>query len=228
MDDYDRENRFSRRKKIWLTMIPPLVFAVVVWLVFLVDYSDAVSFRFSRLGIYPRQVSGLWGVVFSPFVHASFPHLLSNTLPLLILSWMLFYFYGQIAFRSFALLWLLSGLFTWIIGRDSYHVGISGLIFALAFFLFFSGIFRRHIPLVAVSMIVAFAYGSMVWSIFPFAEILDERVSWEAHLSGAVSGLLVAVAFRRRGPQKPPETWDEEDDETENLGSEAAGESTVQ
>src|SRR5690554_2988618 len=115
-------------------------------------------------------------------------------------------------------LWVLSGSVTWIIGRDSYHVGASGLVFAILFFLFFSGLFRKYITLVAVSMIVAFIYGGTLWSIFPIAEMVDASISWEGHLSGAVSGLLLAVIFRKQGPQKPEEIWEEEyEDESEEI-----------
>ncbi len=218
MENQNNAPAITQKKRIWLALIPSLFFVIIVWLVFLIDYTNVFPFYFPRLGIYPREISGLLGVVFSPFVHSSFSHLLSNTLPLLILVWMIFYFYSQIALKSFVGLWLLSGLFTWIIGRDSYHIGASGLIFAIAFFLFFSGIFRKYIPLVAVSMIVAFAYGSMTWSIFPLAEIVDEQVSWEGHLSGAISGLIIGIIFRKFGPQKPVVEWEEEDDigEAEN------------
>lgn len=206
------------KKRIWLALLPSIVFVVVMWIVFAVSVSDVLNFSFSRLGILPRDLNGLKGILFSPFIHSSLSHILSNTLPLIILMWFLFFFYSNIAFQTFFYLWFLSGLITWIIGRDSPHVGASGLIFAMAFFLFFSGLFRRYIPLVAVSMIVAFAYGSMTWSIFPFAEIVDEQISWEGHLSGAVSGLIIAIVFRKFGPQKPIIEWDEDDDEDiENL-----------
>ena len=186
---------------------------VLVWVAFLIDHTRIFRFNLSLLGIYPRQLNGLAGILFSPFVHGSFSHLISNTFPLLVLFSLLFYFYNQIAFKSFAFLWLLSGFFTWLTGRNSYHVGASGLIFALVFFLFFSGLFRRHIPLVAVSMVVAFVYGSTVWSIFPITEYIDVNLSWEAHLSGAAAGLFVAFVFRSRGPQKPALLWEEEDED---------------
>ena len=212
--------RNIEKKRIRLALLPSIIFVVIVWLVFAVDVADVTLSSFSQLGILPRDITGLKGVLFSPLIHSSLSHILSNTLPLFILIWFLFYFYSKIAFKTFAYLWLLSGLFTWIIGRDSHHVGASGLIFALAFFLFFSGIFRRHIPLVAVSMIVAFAYGSMIWSIFPIAEIVDERVSWEAHLSGAISGLIIALFFKKHGPQKPLPEWSEEEEEEEEEEAE--------
>ena len=99
----------------------------------------------------------------------------------------------------------------WIIGRENWHIGASGLIYSIAFFLFFSGIIRRHIPLIAVSLVVAFIYGSMVWHIFPWQ--VQDPVSWEGHLSGGFIGLVLAVYFRNQGPQKPVKVWEEESDE---------------
>ena len=213
MDDAIVKTERLQKKRIWLATIPALVMCALIWLIFLIDFSQVLRFNFSLLGIYPRQWIGLSGVVFSPFVHGSFSHLISNTVPLLILITLLFYFSNQIAFKSLVYLWLLSGFFTWIIGRNSYHVGASGLIFALVFFLFFSGLFRKYIPLVAVSMVVAFAYGSTVWSIFPITEYIDVSLSWEGHLSGAIAGFIVALIFRNQGPQKPETFWNEEEND---------------
>lgn len=215
-------NSFSvEKKRMWLAVIPSILFVSLIWLAFLVDKAHLFTRDFSILGILPRTTRGLWGIVFSPFIHGSFSHLLSNTLPLLILITFLFYFYSKIAIKSFIFLWITSGFLTWIIGRDSYHIGASGLIFSFVFFLFFSGIFRRYIPLVALSLVVAFIYGSTVWSIFPFSEYIDADISWEGHLSGTISGLIVAFVFRKYGPQKPEKEWEEEDneedEEKENL-----------
>lgn len=219
MDNATIHTERWQKKRIRLATIPALVICVLVWLTFLIDYARIFRFNFSLLGIYPRQLNGLAGIVFSPFIHGSLSHLVSNTFPMLVLFSLLFYFYNQIAFKSLTLLWLLSGFFTWLIGRNSYHVGASGLIFALVFFLFFSGLFRKYIPLVAVSMVVAFVYGSTVWSIFPITEYIDVNLSWEAHLSGAAAGLIVAFVFRSRGPQKPEVLWEEngEDDNDETV-----------
>lgn len=203
------------KKRMWLALLPSIMFVTLVWLAFIVDHAGLFGDNFSRWGIRPSTVSGLRGILFSPFIHASFSHLLSNTLPLLILIWFLFYFYSRIASGVFVSLWLLSGFITWLIGRGSMHVGASGLVFAILFFLFFSGIFRKYIPLTAVSMIVAFIYGGIVWSIFPVSELVDPSISWEGHLSGAISGLLLAVVFRKQGPQNPPERWDETDEDME-------------
>lgn len=197
---------------MWLALLPAMLIVAIIWLSFMITHAGVSDWNYSSLGIKPGDVSGLKGIIFSPFLHTSFSHLWSNTLSLLILIWLLFYFYSRIAFSTLLYLWVLSGAVTWVIGRDSYHVGASGLVFAILFFLFFSGLFRKYIPLVAVSMIVAFIYGGTVWSIFPITEMVDASISWEGHLSGAISGLLLALIFRKQGPQKPVETWEEEND----------------
>lgn len=201
---------------MWLALLPSMVWVILVWLAFVIDEAGLVEGGFSRWGIMPREWGGLKGVLFSPFLHSSLSHVWSNTLPLLILTWFLFYFYSKIAFRAFVYLWLTSGLITWAIGRGAYHVGASGLVFALLFFLFFSGLVRRYIPLVAVSLVVAFIYGSTVWSIFPLTEWVDATISWEGHLSGAISGLVFALVFRNEGPQKPPTPWEDDDEMDED------------
>ena len=211
------------KKRILYALVFPLLFVTILWLVFAIEHS--FDFDFSRFGVLPRRVEGLWGIVLSPFLHSSAMHLFSNSVPLVVLGWCLVYFYRDLGYKVFPLLWLLSGVLTWCIGRDAWHIGASGLTYSLAFFLFFSGILRRHIPLMAVSLIVVFLYGSIVWAMFPVAEIVDSTISWEGHLSGAISGLCCALVFRKQGPQKPiieeePEDEDEENDELQVTNGE--------
>lgn len=207
----DKMKFFFEKKRMWIAAIPMLIFVALIWIVFAID--NAFDLHFYKWGIYPLKTFGLPGVVFSPFIHSSLSHVFSNTLPLIVLIWCLWYFYSEIAFKSFLLLWFASGLLTWIIGRESWHVGASGIIFSLSFFLFFSGIFRKHIPLIAISLVVAFLYGSNVWNMFPVTMQVDPRLSWEAHLSGGISGLIIAIVFRRSGPQKPEIIWEEDDED---------------
>jgi len=105
-----------------------------------------------------------------------------------------------------------SGFILWIIGRDNWHVGASGWIYSLAFFLFFSGLIRKHIPLIAISLIVAFIYGSMIWHIFPWQN--QDPVSWEGHLAGGFVGVVLSVWYRNSEPQKPVQIWDDDTDES--------------
>jgi len=203
------------KKKILYALFFPALFIIILWLILLVKSIWIADWN--HLGIYPGKAGGLWGIITSPLIHADVKHLFSNTVPLLILSWCLFYFYKDLGYIVFPVLWILSGFFTWITGRESWHIGASGLTFSLSFFLFFSGLFRRYIPLMAVSMIVVFLYGSTVWSMFPVTEIVDPSISWEGHLSGAISGFICGFIFRKDGPQKPePEEEDDEEDEENN------------
>lgn len=208
-------------KRIRLAIVPSIVVLVILWLVHLMNISAIFNFNFYKLGIYPLRTSGLIGIICSPLIHSSFSHLISNSIALLILLTLLFYFYSEIAFKSMFFIWIISGFLTWIIGRSSFHIGASGLVFGLIFFLFFSGILRRHIPLAAVSMIVAFVYGSTIWSVLPLTAYIDITLSWEAHLSGAIAGFVVAFSFRKEGPQKPEINWDE--DENEEIDSDDIG-----
>lgn len=180
---------------------------------------EALNANWRELGIYPREPYGLLGILTSPLIHSGIPHMINNSVSILILGWILFYSYKDLGLSVFAVTWIFSGIITWLIGRESWHVGASGLTFALSFFLFFSGVFRKHVPLMAASLIVVFLYGSGVWSMFPIAELVDPSISWEGHLSGAISGLTVAIIFRKKGPQKvdPFNNDEEEEDDSEDA-----------
>lgn len=217
MEQQEADKVTLMKKRIWLAVIPAILLLAVIWLIFLVGQTLLSQHDIMRLGITPGEITGLRGIFFTPLLHSSFSHLWSNSLSLLILTWFLFYFYSKIALKAFAAIWITSGVITWLIGRDALHVGASGLIFAMLFFLFFSGIIRKYIPLVAVSLIVAFIYGGSVWSIFPVTELIDASISWEGHLSGALSGLLMAVIYRKEGPQKPAVVWEDEEEEEEEV-----------
>lgn len=205
-------------KKILYALLFPTLLILLFWIIFLLEHALGVDWH--RWGIFPRNISGLWGILTEPFIHSDIKHLFSNSIPLLILGWCLFYFYNDIGFAVVLCLWILSGFLTWLIGRESWHIGASGLVFACSFFLFFSGIFRRYIPLMAVSLLVVFLYGSTLWNMFPIAEIVDSRISWEGHLSGGIAGGICAVLFRKYGPQKPTEEEEENEKEEENEENE--------
>lgn len=134
-------------------------------------------------------------------------------MPLLVLGTALFYFYKDVAFRVIVFSILITGFWVWVIARPSYHIGASGIIYSLAGFLFTSGIIRKHPRLMAISMLVVFIYGGMVWGVFP----VEERVSWESHLMGLACGVLLAYFFRAHGPQRKKYSWElEEENELED------------
>ncbi len=172
-----------------------------------------MGWDFTRLGVFPREQRGVFGIFAHPLVHGSWKHLWANTLPFLFLSWCLFYFYRSIAPVILFLVWVGCGLLTWAIGKPGWHVGASGIIYGLAFFLFFSGLLRKYVPLVAISLLVTFLYGGLVWNMMP--QFARPTTSWEGHLSGAVAGTLCAFAFKNEGPQRRDPWEDENDDEEE-------------
>ena len=158
---------------------------------------------------------GVFGIFAHPLVHSSFKHLFANTIPFFFLSWCLFYFYRDIAPYIFFTIWIGCGLFTFLIGKPGWHIGASGIIYGLAFFLFFSGLLRKHVPLIAISLLITFLYGGLVWNMFP--QFAKETTSWEGHLSGAITGTLCSIAFMKYGPQRPEPFADEEDIDEEDI-----------
>ncbi len=200
------------RKKILLSMLLPGILVVIMWLMKITEVLSGLSL--TNLGIYPLTIKGLPGIITSPFIHANFDHLFDNTLPLFFLGTALFYFYSEIAIKVSLWTWFLTGLFVWIAGRQAWHIGASGLVYGLASFLFFSGILRRYFRLVALSLLIVFLYGSMVWGIFPG---IYQNVSWESHMLGFLSGIILALRYRHQGPQEPVYEWmDEDENENDN------------
>lgn len=162
-----------------------------------------------HFGVYPRTIHGLIGIITYPFIHANWPHLFNNSTAIFILGSMLFYFYRPVALKSLLWIYLMSGLWLWIGGRESYHIGASGVIYGLFGFLFVSGLLRKHLKLMALSLLVVFLYGSLVWGILP----IDHSMSFEGHLFGLIAGVLIALVYRKQGPQKPKYSWELVDEE---------------
>ncbi|SNR29516.1 Membrane associated serine protease, rhomboid family [Maribacter sedimenticola] len=186
-------------------VIVPLMGMILIWLVYWMELQMGINLN--EYGIMPRTFLGLKGVLFSPFIHGSLEHLYNNTIPLGILLMALFYFYRDLAWRMLLYGVLLSGFLTWCIGRTSYHIGASGLIYVLASFIFFKGVFSAYFRLIALSLIVVFIYGSLLWYIFP----VKEGISWEGHLAGFITGLLLAVIFKVKIPVQHKYDWESED-----------------
>ncbi|WP_350287154.1 rhomboid family intramembrane serine protease [uncultured Croceitalea sp.] len=185
-------------------LIAPLFSVLMIWSVFWFEVTFGVSFN--EYGIYPRTLLGLRGVLFSPFIHASVEHLYNNTIPLAVLTLVLVFFYRSKALSVFFLGLVFSGLLTWIIARQSYHIGASGIIYVLASFVFFKGVFTKYYRLIALSLAIVFIYGSMLWYIFP----VEEGISWEGHLSGFITGLLLAKFLKIEVPKPKKYIWEEE------------------
>lgn len=182
----------------------PIFFVLTIWLVFW--FEVRFGYNFSKYGIYPQSIKGLRGIVLSPFIHGDIQHIYHNSIPLLVLSAALFYFYRPIAWKVLAYGILLSGFLTWCIGRPSYHIGVSGLIYVLVSFTFFKGVFAKHYRLIALSLLVVFLYGSMIWYTLP----IEQGISWEGHMAGLITGLLFAIVFKKHIAKPQKFEWEEE------------------
>ena len=177
----------------------PILLILLLWVIYWGEFYAPIDLI--QFGIMPRTSGGLSGIFFSPLLHSTNDifHLINNTFPLFILSIALLYYYRKIAFQVFFLSWFLSGILTWIIAKNegSFHIGISSIIYSLVCFLFVSGVLGKQKQLQAVSLLIVFLYGSLVWGIFP----MEEKVSWQGHLGGSITGVLLA-AYYYDGPIK--------------------------
>ena len=182
------------------------IILIIIWSVKI--FEIVFDYDFTEYGVLPRNFNGLIGILFSPLIHSDVNHLLSNSLPVIILCLLIFNFYSQIAKKIFIYLYFISGLWLWCIGRESFHIGASGLIYAMASFLFFSGILRKNSQLSAVALLVIFIYGGLFWGLFP----IHKNVSWEGHLTGFIAGILVSFIFRKDGPKRKKYNWEIEED----------------
>ncbi|HEY1040988.1 MAG TPA: rhomboid family intramembrane serine protease [Bacteroidia bacterium] len=206
----------------------PMLFLLIAWMIFY--YDQQYHWGAYRLGVLPRTLSGLTGILFMPLLHGDIHHILSNTFPMLILGTLLFYYYKEIAVKVFFIVYFSSGALTWLTANiieaphhiNSYHIGASGLIYGLSGFLFFSGIIRKHRALFGVALLVTFLYGTIIWGVFPLAmqkamriAVEKENISWEGHLFGFVTGTVLAFLYRKQGMQEPEYSWQQEEEKEE-------------
>ncbi|MEN8117249.1 MAG: rhomboid family intramembrane serine protease [Bacteroidota bacterium] len=205
-------------KRIFIhSLVFPAIFIVAFWIVEIVEQVSGLSFV--KLGVYPHHLNGLQGIIFSPFIHSDFNHLISNSIPFFILLFMLIYFYRRISYQIFFQMYFLAGLCVWLAGREAWHIGASGVVYAMAAFHFVSGIIRNDVRLLTLSVVVVFLYGGMIWGIFP----INPDISWEGHLWGAISGVTLALYYRKYIIRRDKFDWEEEEEE-ESLQSQLAEE----
>lgn len=188
---------------------------LLIWLVKLIEMVEGESFY--RYGLLPRSFNGLIGVLTAPLIHSDFNHLFNNSITIFILTTGLVYFYRDLWYRIIIFSWIISGIMVWTGARASYHIGCSGLIYSIASFIFFSGVFRKNINLMAISLLVVFLYGGLVWGVLP----IFPQISWEYHLFGGLTGTILAVVYRNQGPSPQRWSWmnesNDKDDENEEY-----------
>ncbi len=166
-------------------------FVFLMWLVYSVE--SFLGINLSHYGIFPRTAQGLVGIFTAPLIHGNSVHIISNTIPLMFLGWTLFFFYENIAKQVFLICYFLTNILVWVFARPSLHIGASGIVYGIAFFLIFYGIFKKDFKSLAISAIIIFFYGGLVYGLFPN----QPGISWESHLIGAIVGGYAAMNFAR-------------------------------
>jgi len=207
-EDLEIENELEKAK-IKSSFFYSGIFVSCLWLIQFIQF--ALKMNFSSSGILPRNISGIPGIFLSPLIHADFSHLVSNSLTLFLLLFGIFYFYRTSVIKVFFIIYFVPGILVWLFARQSYHIGASGIVYGFAAFLFFSGVFRKDKRSIALSLLIVFLYGGMVWGILP----TDPAISFESHFFGAVTGIICAFIYRKNDP--PPVYEWEEESEIENF-----------
>ena len=200
-------DKTKTKKQTISKFITPLFFPLLLWIVHLISFFFQIDL--TRMGILPRNLAGLLGIITAPMVHGDFSHLISNTIPLVVLGWIIFFFYPKVSYLAFGFIYFFTGLLVWIFARQVYHIGASGVVYGFVSFLFFSGLFRRDNKSISLALIITFLYGGLVWGMIPGWK----GISWEAHLFGAITGLAAAYLFRKIDPPAKKYDWEDEEDD---------------
>ena len=179
------KNEISKFKELFTF---PLLLVIIIWAVEVIEVFG--GYRFVKYGIFPRDVTTLTGIITAPFIHSDWGHLISNTFPTFILSALMVTFYKRLIIPVYVGVFLLTGISVWLFARESYHIGISGVVYGLIGFIFWSGLFRDNIRSIILSLIILIVYSGYFHGLTP-----EEGVSWESHLFGGLSGAFFAFFY---------------------------------
>ena len=210
----DYETKEFEKQLFYHSILKSVILVAVLWVVFLCN--DIFGLHWNDYGLIPRDIKGLSGIFTMPFLHGDYAHLFSNSIPLFILLFSVFYFFSKKATLILMMIWFVSGVLTWVIGTEGVHIGASGIVYALAFFLVMISILKQETKLMAYSLIIIFLYGSIVWGFFPQL-FPDKHISWEGHLAGAITGIILAFFYRNEGPVKKIYFEDEADENDDEM-----------
>jgi len=201
-----------------------LLIASAVCLIMLIVKLIEVNFdyNFSSAGIIPWKYEGLWGLIFSPFLHKDFLHLFNNIIPLFVSLLAIYYFYYEVFTLLFIIIWLLSGLATWLTATHGIHIGASGIVYGYLSFLFFVSVFSRNKNMLGIALVLIFLYGTMIWGIIPLRQ--EAFISWESHLGGTIIGFFIAILFRNKGLKEDKFEWEDEDENIDEMSDEEINE----
>ncbi len=183
--------------------MPLIIIGIMFWIKL---FESKMGLSFHDYGILPRTISGLKGIFFSQFIHGDWQHLIYNSIPFFFATLALFMFYPKSSINAFMICFFVPGILVWIFARDSYHIGLSGVNYALLAFLFIGGLLRRDTRSLSISLLVVFLYGTMIIGLFP----IESGVSFESHIAGSLIGVITSILFRNIDPRKKY-SWEEEE-----------------
>lgn len=215
---------FSKdRQRFKLALKQAILAAIFIWSIML--FTQLSGFNLIPLGLYPRSFNGLIGVVFAPLIHSGWAHLFNNTLPLIIGLLTALYTYPEASKRALPVIYFGSSALAWVFARPSFHIGASGFIFGILAFVFISGLLRRDMRAIAVSMVIWFMYASMIWGVLP----IRAGTSWEMHLSGAIIGVFMAISLRNLDAVAVKRySWEDEENDIDDTDWQSQSESPNQ
>jgi membrane associated rhomboid family serine protease len=205
--DNDTPTLEQARQQLLGSVRWPTAAVVLLWIIHI--HQETANWDPGNYGIVSRQVFGIWGILTGPLVHGSWNHLMSNTVPLFVLSALCLFFYRKVARRAIAMIYLLTGVTVWLFARPVSHIGISGVVYGLVAFIFWNGIFRRNFRSIILALLVMLFYSGMFIGIFPD----QEGISWESHLLGSLTGIFTAFWFREELEEEeaaPPDPFADE------------------
>ncbi len=204
----------SSRQRFYNSVRLPFLFLVMIWFIQAVQTLFLIDFGF--LGLLPRNVEGLKGIVLAPLIHGDFSHLISNSIPLFVLSAIILFFYPRIAVKSFVFIYLLTGFSVWLFARgNTFHIGASGVVYGLVSFVFWMGIFRRSLKAIILALIVTLLYSGMFLGVLPN----QEGISWESHLLGGLVGIFIAYLYKdtiEKDEESQRYSWEEEQNQLDS------------
>lgn len=203
------------KQRFRLAIAKSLIPIGLIWLTYAIN--SVFALQWNDYGMHPRSLQGIYGIFTMPFLHADIQHIFSNTIPLWLLTFGIFYFFSNKAVLILVMSTCITGILTWTIASQGIHIGASGIVYALAFFLVTISIIKMETSLMAYTLIIIFLYGTLVWGFFP-SLFPDKHISWEGHLAGAITGVILAFFYKNEGPvRKVYDFEEEEDDENDDF-----------
>ena len=192
---YMHNDQEPSNRSLWASLRLPLYFTFLIWAIHI--FQTVFNLDLGWWGIYPRAGFGLRGILFAPVLHAGWEHLASNSIPFLVCSTMIIYFFPRVALRAFVVIYFVTGFCVWLFARTGvFHIGLSYVVYGLVSFIFWTGIFRRSLRSIILALIIVTLYSGMFSGLLPTTEVLQRNISWESHLLGGIIGIIAAYFYK--------------------------------